>query len=62
MLNPSMKNYEKTPTEFLESINQEITKYLWSIEDKETALELLKIQYHIIEQKNKLNNKTLTSK
>ena len=62
MLNPSMKNHEKTPTEFLESINQEITKYLWSIEDKEIALELLKIQYHIIEQKNKLNNKTLTSK
>jgi len=49
------QTHKKTPSEFLDSLNEEIIKYLWNLEDKNLALDLLKIQYYIIEQKNKLN-------
>jgi len=50
-----METHKKTPSEFLDSLNEELIKYLWSLEDKELALELLKLQYEIltIHPKNK---------
>jgi len=48
-----METHKKTPEDFLSSLNEEFIKYLWILEDKELALELLKIQYQILTLKNK---------
>ena len=50
-----METHKKTPSEFLDSLNEEIIKYLWSLEDKELALELLKLQYQILTITQKIN-------
>lgn len=51
-----MEAHKKTPTEFLNSLNEELIKYLWSLKDKELALELLKLQYQILTITKKINN------
>ncbi len=50
-----METHKKTPSEFLDSLNEEIIKYLWNLEDKELALKLLKLQYQILTITQKIN-------
>ena len=50
-----METHKKTPSEFLDSLNEELIKYLWNLEDKELALELLKLQYQILTITQKIN-------
>ena len=50
-----METHKKTLEDFLGSLNEEIIKYLWSLEDKELALELLKLQYQILTITQKIN-------